>query len=286
MRSYSVRDVERVLNLSRSTIRGLIASGLVAPRRGARHEYRFSFQDLIALRAARALIQAAVPHKRIRRSLASLRRHLPSSVPLSGLSICAVGDRVVVRNGKDCWQAEDGQYLLGLEVSVAGDVLKVEEHPAARSSPAAVPCADPPRPEQDAAQWFAKALELEGSEPRAAIEAYERAVQLDPRHAAAWINRGRLLHEQGAAMDAEHVYRSAIEHCGPDPLLMFNLAVLLEDRGEGLAALAAYQTAVSGDPELADAHYNLARLYQSRGELKQSLRHLQAYRRLSARDSR
>jgi len=284
MRSYSVRDVERVLNLSRSTIRGLIDSGLVAPRRGSRREYRFSFQDLIALRAARSLIQAAVPHKRIRRSLASLRRHLPSSVPLSGLSICAVGDRVVVRNGKDCWQAEDGQYLLGLEVSVAGDVLKVEEHPAARSP--AVRAPQPPRPEHDAAQWFAQGLELEAHEPRAALAAYERAVRLDPRHAAAWINRGRLLHEQGATTDAELVYRSAIEHCGPDPLLMFNLAVLLEDRGEALAALAAYQTAVSGDPDLADAHYNLARLYQSRGELKQSLRHLQAYRRLSAREPR
>ena len=285
MRSYSVRDVERVLNLSRSTIRSLIDSGLVAPRRGPRREYRFSFQDLVALRAARSLIQAAVPHKRIRRSLASLRRHLPASVPLSGLSICAVGDRVVVRNGRDCWQAEDGQYLLGLEVSVAGDVLKVEEHAAVRvTQPPGT--ADSARPEQGAAQWFAKALELETSDPRAALEAYERAVALDPRHAAAWINRGRLLHEQGSTIDAEHVYRSAVEHCGPDPLLMFNLAVLLEDRGEALAALAAYQTAVSGEPDLADAHYNLARLYQSRGELKQSLRHLQAYRRLSARDPR
>jgi len=286
MRSYSVREVERVLNLPRSTIRGLIDSGLVAPRRGARREYRFSFQDLIALRAARALIQAAVPHKRIRRSLASLRRHLPASVPLSGLSICAVGDRVVVRDGKDRWQAEDGQYLLGLEVSVTGDVLKVEAHPAARAVRDAHDAHTAAQPERDAAHWFARALELEASDVRAAVQAYERAVALDARHTAAWINRGRLLHEQGAAADAEHVYRSAIEHCGPDPLVMFNLGVLLEDRGAEVAAIAAYQTAVSGDPDLADAHYNLARLYQSRGELKQSLRHLHAYRRLTSHEPR
>ena len=99
MQSYSVRDIERVLRLSRSTIRGLIDVGFVTPTRGPRREYRFSFQDLIVLRAARALIQAKVSRRRIRRSLEDLRKHLPETMPLSGLSICAVGDRVVVRDG-------------------------------------------------------------------------------------------------------------------------------------------------------------------------------------------
>ena len=101
MQSYSVRDVERVLRLSRSTIRGLIDVGFVKPTRGPRREYRFSFQDLIVLRAARALIQAKVSRRRIRRSLEDLRKHLPETMPLSGLSICAVGDRVVVRDGNE-----------------------------------------------------------------------------------------------------------------------------------------------------------------------------------------
>ena len=112
MPTYSVRDVERVLNLSRSTIRGLIDVGFVKPERGPRRELRFSFRDLIVLRTARALIHAKVPRKRIRRSLADLRRHLPESIPLSGLSICAVGDRVVVRDGTTRWQADSESYLL------------------------------------------------------------------------------------------------------------------------------------------------------------------------------
>ena len=69
MQSYSVRDIERVLRLPRSTIRSLIDVGFVTPTRGPRREYRFSFQDLIVLRAARALIQAKVSRRRIRRSL-------------------------------------------------------------------------------------------------------------------------------------------------------------------------------------------------------------------------
>ena len=104
MRSYSVRDVERVLQLAPGTTRSLIRAGFVHPKRGPRREYRFSFQDLIVLRTARALIEARIPKKRIRRSLESLRRNLPESMPLSGLAISAVGDHVVVRDGDARWQ--------------------------------------------------------------------------------------------------------------------------------------------------------------------------------------
>src|SRR5258705_13529627 len=127
MPSYSVHDVERVLHLSRSTIRGLVAAGFVKPERGARREYRFSFRDLIVLRTARALIEAKIPRRRIRSSLEDLRRHLPETVPLSGLSICAVGERVVVRDGKTRWPADNGQYLLGLDVVLEHGVLHMVE---------------------------------------------------------------------------------------------------------------------------------------------------------------
>src|ERR1700751_4594341 len=100
MRSYSMRDVQRLLRLPPGTIRPLIKAGFGRPARGARRECRFSFQDLTVLRTARALIDAKIPARRIRRSLESLRRELPESVPLSGLSISAVGDHVVVRDGE------------------------------------------------------------------------------------------------------------------------------------------------------------------------------------------
>src|SRR5260370_22727320 len=105
MRSYNVQEVERVLRLTRSTIRGLVAAGFVKPERGARREYRFSFRDLIVLRTARALIEAKVPRKRIHRSLEDLRRHPPKTGPLWGLSIWAVGELVVARAATTRWQA-------------------------------------------------------------------------------------------------------------------------------------------------------------------------------------
>jgi tetratricopeptide (TPR) repeat protein len=275
MRSYSVRDVERVLRLSAGTTRGLIKAGFVKPLRGARREYRFSFQDLIVLRAARALIQAKVPARRIRRSLESLRGKLPASVPLSGLAIGAVGDQLVVRDGEKRWQADSGQYLLALDMSLQDGVLQLAD----RKPPAAAE----PAPVQD---WFAQALTLESSDADAALRAYRLAVDADPRNAAAWTNWGRLLHERGRKREADEVYRRAAKGIGPDPLLLFNHGVLLEDLGNAAAALAAYQRALEGDPNLADCHFNLARLYDALGKPQRAIRHLGQYRRLVSREAR
>src|SRR5437868_12959262 len=109
---YGVRDVEKLLRLPRRTLRALVDAGFVSPARGPRNAWQFSFQDLIVLRTAQALAAAKVPPRRIARSMRQLRQHLPESMPLSGLSIAAEADRVVVREGHSRWQADSGQYLL------------------------------------------------------------------------------------------------------------------------------------------------------------------------------
>jgi tetratricopeptide (TPR) repeat protein len=88
---------------------------------------------------------------------------------------------------------------------------------------------------------------------------------------------GRLLHIAGRLAEAERVYRSADQ---PDPLLAFNLAVLLEDLNREREAIQSYREALTLDPEMADAHFNLARLYERARDPKASLRHLLAYRRM------
>src|SRR5579872_5785547 len=211
MESYSVRDVERVLQLSSATIRGLIRIGFVRPARGARREFRFSFQDLIVLRTARALIQAKLSRRRIHRALRELRRHLPDSAPISGLCIRAMGDRVVVREGKSHWDAGDGQYLLGFEVERddRGELrISATSDPGApqlkREPDVLVPTPMAARPPQiqahapeDASAWFERGLELEAPNPSAALDAYQHALAREPHHAGAWVNRGRLLHALG-----------------------------------------------------------------------------------------
>lgn len=78
MQSYGVREVEKLLRLPRSTIRALIDAGFVSPTRGPRRAWRFSFQDLIVLRTASAMIAARVPRRRITRAIRELRRRAAS----------------------------------------------------------------------------------------------------------------------------------------------------------------------------------------------------------------
>ena len=155
MHEYGVRDVEKLLRLRRSTIRSLVEAGFVSPARGPRNAWLFSFQDLIVLRTARALAAANVPHKRITKSIRDLRRHLPESMPLSGLSICAVADRVVVKEGGSRWQADSGQYLLAFETDADGSISVIEEV----------------NPDASAESHFADGAALEIEDAAAAVQA-------------------------------------------------------------------------------------------------------------------
>jgi tetratricopeptide (TPR) repeat protein len=268
MHQYGVRDVEKLLRLPRSTIRALIAAGFVSPARGPRSAWRFSFQDLIVLRTAQALADANVPQRRITRSVRELRRHLPDAMPLSGLSICAVADRVVVREGGSRWQAESGQYLLEFDGDPADGSLSVIERKKAAAAPSG------------AQEWFDRGVALEREDAETALQAYEQAVAADPTLLDAYINLGRLLHEAGRFAKAEHVYREAMKACGNDPVLLYNLAVLLDDMDRETEAMEAYEAALRGDPGLADGHYNLALLYEKLEKPKDAIRHMARYRAL------
>lgn len=268
MHQYGVSDVERMLGLSRSTIRALVAAGFVSPARGPRKALLFSFQDLILLRTAQSLASAKVPPQRITRSLKALRRQLPETMPLTGLSIGAVGDQVVVRDGNGQRQAESGQYLLAFEGDPDKGSLSVIERPTAEP------------PAADRSDWFRQALELEADDPAAAIAAYRKAIAADPQRIDARVNLGCLLHEQGRHQDAERVYREALEACGDDVLCWYDLAVLLDDLRRPQEAADAYEQALRLDPALADAHYNLGLLYEAMGRPQEAIRHMSRYRKL------
>lgn len=267
MQQYGVRDVERLLGLSRSTIRALTEAGFVSPERGPRRTLLFSFRDLIVLRTAQALASARVPRRRIVRSMRELRRRLPGAMPLSGLSICAVADRVVVKEGARRWQADSGQYLLDFEGDPDNGSLSVVQRPGAL----------PPV----AGDWFQRGVSLEGRDAEAALRAYEEAVAADPAFLDAHVNLGSLLHVIGRLARAERAYRDALKACGSQPVLLFNLGALLADMNRKREAMEAYRAALKGDPGLADCHYNLALLCQELRRPKEAIRHMAQYRRLT-----
>jgi tetratricopeptide (TPR) repeat protein len=273
MHRYGVRDVEKLLRLPRSTIRSLIETGFVSPERGPRNAWLFSFQDLVVMRTAQALAAAKVPPKRITSSLKELRRHLPESMPLSGLSISAVADRVVVKEGARRWQAESGQYLLAFEGDPAQGSLSVIENVAVETG-------------LSASEWFEKGVALESRDTEGAIEAYRNAVAADPAFVDAHINLGCLLHKSGRLKDAERVYRGVLDANPDDSVLSYNLGVLLEDMDRKNEALAAYRIAVRVNPGFADGHYNLALLCEELERPQDAIRHMAQYRRLTRDKSR
>jgi len=267
---YSIRDVQRTLGLSRGMIRSLIESRYVTPKLGPHRSYRFSFSDLVVMRTAHDLIAAKVPARRVSRALKGLRAQLPDAPPVAALRVRALGDRVVVQEGSKQWDAGTGQYVLDFSVSTQGTNLRVL--PASRPG------------DESSEDWFARACDLEEqNDPGAAIDAYQRAIELDPQFADSYVNLGRLLQARGRLREADAVYRKGIVQCPSEALLHYNLGVLLEEVRRPQAALHAYRDALALQADLADAHYNIALLYEAAGQPRAALRHLNAYRRLQSR---
>ena len=225
MHQFGVREVEKLLRLPRSTIRALVEAGFVTPGRGPRNTLRFSFQDLIVLRTAQALAAARVPAKRINRSLKELRRHLPETMPLSGLSIDAVGDRVVVKEGASRWQAESGQYLLAFEGDPVTGALKI-------IAPEPPPAAESLEDRIDQGYDLHEAGRLKEAEA-----AYRKALETHGPDALLLYNLGVLLEDMKRKSEAIEAYQAALH---VDPLMAdghYNLALLCEELGKAQEAI-------------------------------------------------
>jgi tetratricopeptide (TPR) repeat protein len=264
MHAYDTKDLERLFGLPASAVRSLTRAGHINPvKRGRRLHY--SFQDLLMLRTASALRSANISANRINRTLRTLRATLPAGAALDKRSLTALGNQIAIREGKMLWESESGQYVLALDIGEEKGGLHVIPRPSAAPPPVT------------ADEHYSRAFALEDEDADGARSAYEACLEIDPQHVEARINLGRLLHIAGRFAEAERVYRSADK---PEPLLVFNLAVLLEDLDREPDAIRAYRDALALDPQLADAHFNLARLYERARDPKASLRHLLAYRRM------
>ena len=135
---YTIRAIQEMLGLSRGVITGLIASGFVAPSRGPRNEYRFTFREVVLLRTAVELQAARIPARKILASLRKLKATLPAELPLTGLRITAVGNDVTVRDGRSQWHADTGQLVMDFELApAAGNVTFLQRAPARATPPPA-----------------------------------------------------------------------------------------------------------------------------------------------------
>ncbi len=267
--TFTLRRVQAMLGLSRHIVARLIEAGFVAPTRGRRNEWRFTFQDLMLLRTAHALQSQRIRPHRILRSLARLKAELPAELPLTGLRITAVGADIAVRDRNGRWQSDSGQMLLDFEVATVGGNVAVLERAPARNAP-----------ETDARVLFERALSLEATDPAAAEAAYLQALALAPGLEDAYLNLGAMWAAAGRHAELLSLSDDALRQCAGSALLHFNRGVALDHLERLEEAAASYERSLALDPTLADAHYNLAELHKQAGDERGALRHFSAYRRL------
>jgi tetratricopeptide (TPR) repeat protein len=286
---YSAQEVAKMLGLTPGRLRAYVRAGLLSAARSAEGRLRFSFQDLLLLRTAEGLVAERIPPRRVVRALKKLRAHLDQDRrddrPLTGIPLSADGDRIVAHDGDARWQPESGQVLLAFpdgHPSPVGDaaVAPCTRRPTAPPTDAGGGAAPPPGTAVSADDLYRIAGTLEQTDPVHAVHTYRQALALDPNHADAHVNLGRLLHEAGELVEAEAHYRSTLGLRPEDATAAFNLAVAIEDQGRYDEALLQYERAVAIDGKNADAHYNAARLYEKIGKFTAAIRHLRAYREL------
>ena len=108
---YRTRDVVDILGISRRQLQYWAQTDLVGPSASTPGGHRrYSFADLVALKATKRLIDAGVSVQRIRASIRALRRTLPEvDRPLAELVLVATGDVVLVFRDGSAFEAISGQ---------------------------------------------------------------------------------------------------------------------------------------------------------------------------------
>ena len=273
MREYSTREVADIAGLTEAQVRRWARAELITPHKDEYGHWCYSFQDLALLRTAGKLAGSHLTLNRVTRTLRMIRDQLPPGRPLSAVRILVTGRHVVVKDRLASWEPQSRQGTLDFDVQALSAQLAPRRTHRSR--------APVERQTKSAAGLYQAALDLElAGRGEEASEAYEAALEQDPKLVSARINLGRLLHAKNRVAEAEALYRAALEQDPRNALAAFNLGVALEDQGESEAAVAAYRRTLAIDDAYADAHFNLSRLLEAKGDARGALRHLSTFKRL------
>jgi tetratricopeptide (TPR) repeat protein len=257
---YRRADVLRILQISARQLAGWEKAGLFPLTES------YSFFDLLQLRKLRELRSKRVRSAVIRDSLRAMQQQVAGMEnPLLEASAFASKSRVAFRHHGSSVEPLDGQFVMDF---VQRGVIESKIHSM--------------RAAETATEFFARGVGLE-EDPATqseAIEAYKRCVELDPTHAAAYINLGTLYYNRQDYVLAERYYRQAIEVDPRYALAYFDLGNVLDETGRLPDAIRAYQSAITLAPTYADAHYNLALALEKARQPRKALRHWQVYSRL------
>lgn len=267
MSGYTTKQVADLIGIKSDAVRHYVRRSLLAPSKGARGEYRFSFQDVVLLRTAKGLIDAEVSIRKIYRSLLKLKDDLKQVDSLSSLRIFANGEVVLIQESDRIWEVESGQAQMEFDVEVPSEeVANIKAQGLLVKSPE----------DLDTDEWYNVGLDLEEADPEKAPEAYRQAIKLDPKNADAHVNLGRLYQLDGQLKYAKRHYQMALNSRPEHQLANYNMGTIFDELDELAKASDYYQRA----PQVPDAHYNLARIREIEGDEISAQRHMKEYETL------
>ncbi|NQU98914.1 tetratricopeptide repeat protein [Candidatus Woesearchaeota archaeon] len=122
-------------------------------------------------------------------------------------------------------------------------------------------------------QWYDKGFALiERGKLEEAIKAYDKAIEINPKHALAWYDKGFALYKLGQLEEAIQAYDKAININPEYAFAWNNKGIALSEMGKREEAIEAYDRAIEINPELAWAWNNKGVQLNKLGQLEEAIK--------------
>ena len=266
---YTAAEAARLLGLKPSRLRYWARTRFIAPSGGLPGRRRYTFEDLISLRAAKGLLDLGVPLRRMRAPVEALRASLPTLArPVTELRVTQRAGALVVTDEAGTFDPVTGQALLDFRIDALTEAVVRTLHP------------HPTDAQRRAAYGhYLEGCRLDEDETtqELAVAAYERAIALDPGLSNALTNLGNLSYRRDDVDTAVRWYERALAADPLQPEAMYNLGFVALEAGRWRSAAERFEQTVAIDPGFADAHFNLATAYERLGERARARPHWSAY---------
>ncbi len=263
---FSTRDASNILKIKTGRLRYWKRIGLVTPTHFKKGKRYYGFQDLICLKTAQGLVAQGLRATQMRNGVESLKKKFPGfDNYLANKRVYVFGSHAIIRHKDRFIEPQSGQLLFEFDLD---DFAKEVEHRIKHFESG-----------KTAEDWFQEGLRYDSREEICplALEAYQKAVELDPNFGDAYVNMGNIYYLQELFVDAQHCYRMAIA-CDPDHAkAYFNLGNTLDALQRTQEAVDCFQKSLEKEPHSPDAHYNLAATYEKLGLWDAAFSHWKNY---------
>ena len=261
-KSFTTRTLAKLIGVTPDVVRRWHRRGLLSGTRKSGRLF-FGFQDLVAGRAAKRLIDRGLSVGLVVEALGELASSAQDHAdPLVTLKLDGFNGRLVLNQGSHLIDVGSGQLHLdvfdGPKRPDSGHVLRLN-----------------PSPNGDAVRLPVETLESLITEARqaeqvddwqSAAQAYRSILRRQPEDVSAIVNLGNCHYQLGEYAVAIEVYRAAVQVRSDCSEAWYNLGNVLDATQQFDAAVSAFQTAIALASDRFEIHYNLALTYEKMGQ--------------------